>query len=82
MTAINLLLLFGGEGDGQSLCPVQEHAVHMSAMTWHAGETGLEVCPGREATSETALETEWTDMDPIPGNQSHCLAAFRQFQPA
>lgn len=44
-----------------------------------AGETGLEVCPGREANNETALQTEWTDMDPIPGERAQlgCTPACR-----
>ena len=31
------------------------------------GETGLEVCPGREATTEYAMGDEWTPCNPQEG---------------
>ncbi len=31
------------------------------------GETGLEVCPGREATTEYAVGDEWTPCNPQQG---------------
>ena len=31
------------------------------------GETGLEVCPGREATTEYAMGDEWTPCNPQSG---------------
>lgn len=32
-----------------------------------AGELGLEVCPGREATTEYGMGDEWTPCDPQEG---------------
>ncbi|DBA67852.1 hypothetical protein WJX79_009733 [Trebouxia sp. C0005] len=42
----------------------------MSALTLlfqRVGETGLEVCPGREATTEYAMGDEWTPCNPQQG---------------
>ena len=48
--------------DGSVVCP--------------AGDQGLEVCPGREASSETALQSEWTDINGVAGVCTHaCLRA-------
>ena len=36
-------------------------------MLFDTGETGLEVCPGREATTEYAMGDEWTPCNPQQG---------------
>ena len=32
-----------------------------------AGQSGLEICPGREATSEFGIGDTWTKVEPVPG---------------
>ena len=41
------------------------------------GQNGLEVCPGRETNARTALQTAWTDMDPVPGAPPSYLTGRR-----